>query len=376
MFGQPMIAGQVSLAIVLVFGAVIAGRAFVSVLRVPLGFSPDNLIAINVRPDAVKPADMRSFYARAVDTLARRPDVAAAGAGGSVPTDGFRAADVVEAPAGQRPVDVLHVLPGYFEAIGMPMVSGRLLTSSDRDGEAAVVAESAARALFRDGAAVGATFRTRQGRSFTVVGVVADVQRSLGREMPPPVYVFPPRDTTRGMTIVARMRSHRPGALAEVRREIAALAPGIPVTALWWSDAIDALATYRNPRFQSLVLGTFGGLALGLTSLGIFAAVAFSVAARTREMGVRLALGAPAPSLVRLVVRQAVTPVAVGLVAGLVAVQWLRQIADAQLFEVNTRDPLMLAIAAIIVAAAALVAAYLPARHVTRVEAMDVLRSD
>jgi predicted permease len=377
-FGQPMIAVQVCLAIVLVFGAVVAGRAFISVLSVPLGFSPDGLIAINARLDSSNPSALRRFYERSVEVLARRADVAAAGAGGSVPTDGFRAAEAVDAAAGQRAVDVLYVLPGYFETIGMPLVRGRWLTEDDlaAGADMAVVAESAARAMFPDQDALGATFRSQKGRQFTVIGVVRDVQRSLSGPMPPPVYVFPPRDTTRGMTIVARMRSRGPQALADVRREIAALTPGSPVTAVWWSDSIDALAAYRNPRFQTLVLGTFAALALVLTSLGIFAAVAFVVATRTREMGVRLALGAPPRSLVRLVVRQAVSPVAIGLVAGLVAAQWLRRVAEAHLFEVNARDPVTLALAAATVAAAALVAAYLPARHATRVDPIGVLRAE
>jgi putative ABC transport system permease protein len=143
---------------------------------------------------------------------------------------------------------------------------------------------------------------------------------------------------------------------------------------VWWSDSIDSLAAYRNPRFQTLVLGAFALLALVLAVMGIFAAVTFVVATRTREMGVRLALGAPPRSLVRLVLRQAVTPVAIGILAGLAATQWLRRVAEAQLFELNTHDPLTLAAAAITVAAAAVVAAYLPARHATRVDPIDALR--
>jgi predicted permease len=377
-FGRPMVAAQVGLAIVLVFGAVIAGRAFVSVLRVPLGFSPDGLVAINARPQQAEPVDLPGFYERAVEALARRGDVAAASAGGSIPTDGFRGAEAVETSGGQRPVDVLHVLPGYFETIGMPLVRGRLLTRDDMRGGngVAVVAESAARALFADQDAVGATFRTRQGRQFIIVGVVRDVQRSLSQQMPPAAYVFPPRDTTRGMTLVVRMRSRTPTSLAEIRREVAALAPGSPVTGVWWSDSIDALAAYRNPRFQALVLGTFAGLALVLTSLGIFAVVAFVVAGRTREMGVRLALGASPHSLVRLVVRQAVTPVGIGILAGLAASQWLRRIAETRLFDVNAHDPVTLVAAVTTVAVAAVIAAYLPARRTTRVDPIEVLRAE
>lgn len=377
-FARPMIAAQVALAIVLVFGAVIAARAFVSVLRVPLGFVPEGLIAINVRPQGQNAPPLRAFYTRAVETLARRADVLSAAAGGSVPMDGFAGAEVVETSGNQRSADVLHVLPGYFETIGMSLISGRLLSWDDVQSGAgvAVLSESATRALFPGRDPVGATLRSRQGRSFTVVGIVADVQRSLSRKLDPPAYVIPLADTTRGMTLVARVRSRGPHTLAQIRREIGALAPDTPVTAVWWSDSIDALTDYRNPRFQTLVLGSFAALALGLTALGIFAVVAFVVAARTREMGVRLALGAQPHSLVMLVVRQALAPVAAGLLAGLVAAQWLRRLAEAQLFEVNARDPATLAAAAITVTAAALVAAYVPARHASRVDPIVVLRAE
>jgi putative ABC transport system permease protein len=377
-FGQPIIAVQVALAIVLVFGAVIAGRAFVSVLRVPLGFTHENVMAINFGPNADKNRTLRAIYISAVQTLVRRGDVLSAGAGGSVPPDGFRAAEVVDISDNQRPAGIVYVLPGYFETLGIALVRGRLPAWEDvRSGtDVAVVAESAARALFPDRDALGGTFRSRQGRHFTVVGVVADVQGSLSRTMDPPAYVIPTDDMTRGLTLVARMRSRQPGTLAEIRREIGALAPDSPVTGVWWSDSIDALTAYRNPRFQTLVLGTFAALALGLTALGIFAIVGFLVAARTREMGVRLALGASPRSLVRSMMRQALTPVAAGILIGVMATHWLRRIAETQLFQIDAHEPLTLAAAAMTVAAAALVAAYLPARHASRVDPIVVLRAE
>jgi putative ABC transport system permease protein len=132
----------------------------------------------------------------------------------------------------------------------------------------------------------------------------------------------------------------------------------------------------RNPRFQTLVLTAFAVLGLTLTTLGIFGAVTFVVTVRTREMGVRLALGAQPRALVRLVVRQALAPVAAGILVGLVATRWLRSIAEAQLIDVNARDPLTLVAVVVTVAVAALVAAYLPARHVTRVDPIGVLRAE
>jgi predicted permease len=165
-FGHPLVVVQVALAIVLVFGAVIAGRALVSVLRVPLGFSPENLIVVNAQPNPFTTPDLRGFYLRAVEALSRRGDVLAVGAGGSVPTDGFGRAEAVAISGDQRPVDVLYVLPGYVEAIGLRVLRGRTLTSTDvSNGDATVMSESAARALFPNQDPTGAMFKTRQGAS-------------------------------------------------------------------------------------------------------------------------------------------------------------------------------------------------------------------
>ncbi len=376
-FGRPMIIVQVALAIVLLFGAVIAGRAFVSVLRVPLGFSPDNLIVVNAQPNPFTTPDLRGFYIRAVEALSRRRDVVTAGAGGSVPTDGFGRAEAVDISGEQRPVDVLYVLPGYLETIGLRLIRGRALTLTDVSaGDSAVMSESGAAALFANQQPIGATFKTRQGRQFTVVGIVNDAKRSLTRQLDPIAYVIPPSNSTRGMTLVARVRARTPGALVDIRRQISRLAPAVPVTNVWWSDSINALTAYRNPRFQTLVLSTFAILALALTALGIFAVVGFAAASRMREMAVRVAIGASPHSLVRLIVQQSLTPVLVGLVLGLLATEWLKRVAEAQLYQVHVRDPLALAVAAATVVLAALAAAYLPARRASRVDPAVILRAE
>jgi predicted permease len=376
-FGHPLVVVQVALAIVLVFGAVIAGRALVSVLRVPLGFSPENLIVVNAQPNPFTTPDLRGFYLRAVEALSRRGDVLAVGAGGSVPTDGFGRAEAVAISGDQRPVDVLYVLPGYVEAIGLRVLRGRTLTSTDvSSGDVTVMSESAARALFPNQDPIGAMFKTPQGRQFTVVGIVSDAKRSLTRQLDPLAYVIPPPNMTRGMTLVARMRTRGPAALADIRREVGRLTPGTAVTSVWWSDSISALTAYRNPRFQTLVLSTFAVLALALTALGIFAVVGFAVASRMREMAVRVAIGASPRALVLLIVRQALTPVLLGLLLGLVATQWLRQVAEAQLYQVDVRDPFTLGGAAATVVSAAIVAAYLPARQASRVDPAVVLRAE
>jgi putative ABC transport system permease protein len=376
---HPMISAQVALAIVLVFGALVAGRAFVSVLRAPLGFTAEGVIALNAMPNPDKNRTLRAYYVQVIDALTRRGDTLAAGAGSSVPPDGFRPVEIVKRPGGQSAAGVLYVLPGYFETLGIPLIRGRLITWHDLPGaEVAVISQAASRVLFPDRDPIGGTFSDRAGHQFTVVGVVGDVRRSLDRAMDPPVYVIPQDDSTRGMTLIAKMRGRTAGTLADIRRELAVLAPDTPVVGVWWADSISSLTAYRTPRFQSLVLGTFAMLALGLTALGVFAVVAFAVAARTRELGVRLALGASPRSLVRSTVIRALMPVSIGALLGVLATQWLRKIAVTQLVQLDltTHASLTIAVTVAVVAAASLAAAYLPARHASKVDPLVVLRAE
>ncbi len=204
---------------------------------------------------------------------------------------------------------------------------------------------------------------------------MSNVRKSLQRESGPPAYVIP-EDATRLLTLVVKTRGRQDAILADLKREVGALAPGTPVTAAWWTESIAALTSYRNPRFQTLVLASFATLALVLCALGVFSVVACLVAMRTREMGIRLAIGASPRRLIALMVRQALTPVMIGLVLGVVATRWAARLAEAQLFDVTARDPLTLVAAAITVTAAALLAAYLPARRASRIDPVVVLRAE
>ena len=374
--GRLMIAVQVALAIVLVFGAAIAARAFISVLRVPLGFNPHNVIMVIVQP-ARGDADRRGFYLRAIESIARRSDVVSVGAAGAT-LMGSRDDDVATTPESQgKKVGIVYALPGYFETAGIKLVAGRFLNRSDlREGsDSAVVAESAARVLFPDREPLGATFENGSGRSFVVVGIVSDITQSVTFTAPPQTYVVPGRDT-RALGMIVRMRERRDVALNEIRREAASLAPGMPIRINWWSDSIAAQNGYRNPRFQTLVLVTFAGIALGLTALGVFAVVSFLVAMQTREMGIRIAIGAAPASVKRAVLKHALVPVASGVMLGLLVAHWAKRLAEAQLFKVETSDPTMLVAAAVTVVAAATVGAYLPARRAAQVDPILALRAE
>jgi predicted permease len=375
--GRPMLAAQVAFAIILVFGAGIATRAFVHVLRTPLGFNPENVMKVSVSPPRGT-ANLPEFYRRVLDTLARRPDVIAAGAAGAVPLGGAGFWSSITRPESKRRVaGVVHALPGYFPAAGIDLVRGRLLTWDDGVGApGTVLSESAARALFPDVDPLGQVLDSGSGESWRVVGIVRDVRSSLDRESEPPVYVIPTGRTT-VMPVLARMRGRHEAARTDVRRELALAVPdAFLISTGWWTDSIHGLTAFKNPRFQTLVLTSFAAMALAVTALGVFGVVTFLVATRTREMGIRVAVGASAGSLVGLIVRQALWPVVVGLLVGLLATRWAAQLAHAQLFEVETDDPVTLGLAVVVVLVAALIAAYLPARRASRIDPLIVLRAE
>ena len=377
--GRPMVSAQVAMAVLLVFGAAVTARALVTVLRVPLGFSSDNVARLSVLPSSnLRGAARQEFYMRALDTLTRRGDVVAAGAITSVPLAGSTADEPVGTGGARLSgVGLYHVLPGYFEALRIPLRRGRLIDASDvRSGaDVAVVSEGAAKILFPDRDPLGAVLSNTRERSFVVIGVVGDVRTRFGDDMTQPIYVLP-GPGARMMSLMVRMRGKGDAALAVVKRELSALAPGTPVGAGWWSDEIGSNNAYRNPRFQALVLGSFAALALVLTATGILGVVSFLVAARTREMGIRIAVGATPASLVALMLRRTLAPIALGLVVGLVATRWAGRLAEAQLFKVEVHDPGMLAAAVCTVLFTAVLAAYLPARRAGRVDPIAILRTD
>jgi putative ABC transport system permease protein len=377
--GRPMVAVQVALAIVLVFGAVIASRAFLAVLRAPLGFTPEGVVTVRVFPPGdAKGSARQAFYLRVMDALRNREDVASVGAAGSLPLSNHAPDDGVRIAGARTSAGIVHVLPGYFDTVGIHVTRGRLPNIQDIGSatNVAVVADSTARLLFPGRDPLGATFHNGRGRQFTVIGVVSDVSYHLSeRDWPLPAYVIP-EDATRALTIVVRTTTRRPSLVVDLRRQVGQFAPGDVVAVDWWADSISAIGEFRNPRFQTLVLGSFAALALGLTAIGVFGVVAFLVASRMRELGIRLAIGADPRAIVRLVLGQALTPVVAGLAIGLAATPGLARLAEQQLFDVQTRDPLTLTAAALIVLAAACVAAYLPARRASRADPTVVLRAE
>jgi putative ABC transport system permease protein len=372
-FPAVIITAQVALTLLLVLGAAMATRTLVSVFRLPLGFTARNVITVTVEPSV---PDRRGFYMSAVQTLGDRRDVAAAGATSHLPLTGFGADEAIVVSGRRTRAYVLHVLPGYFESIGLHLVRGRLLTWDDaRTGaDVAVVAESAARMLFPSGDPVGRTFRTDSGRDLAVVGIVADVLGSFDAALNPPLAYVIPTDSPGRLTLVARMRHRDPRLGPQIRGEISRLDSAAAMSISWWAEGLGNVVEIQAPQLQTLVLGTFAALALGLTALGILGTVAFVTGTRRREVAVRIALGATRKSIVGLFLRETMIPVAVGIGLSVMAARWLGPLAQAHLFNVQAPGVVVLGAAIATVASAAALAAYLPARRASRLDPGTVLR--
>jgi ABC-type antimicrobial peptide transport system permease subunit len=372
-----MIAVQVALAVVLVFGAAIATRAFVGVLRTPLGFDPDNVVRLNVAPPRGT-TDVVAFYRRISEDLATRPYVSAVGGTGTPPLDGSAGWSGINRPGTRESIAaVVHSLPGYFEAIGVSPSAGRTLRWEDAAERGAVVTEEAARALFGEQPAMGQTIDGGAEGTLRVVGVIPAPRDQMGADAPPVAQVHViPAGRSSSLTIFAKARLHDDGLLRMMRKDLGAVLPGVPVTITWWSDGIGAIQAMRNPRFQALVLGSFATIGIGLTGLGIFGIVSFLVANRTREMGIRLAIGAKPRALVRLMVGQAIVPVLAGLAAGLLSAKSVAKLAESRFVKLDTSDPWPLVIAGVVVLTATALAAFAPARRAARVDPTIVLRAE
>lgn len=370
--GGSMVVAQVALSVILVSGAIAAGRAFIAIVNEPLGFDSTNVITARLPIRERGPARVAAA-AQVIDRLSKLPGVVVAGTASQIPMDGVTQWTGIRVGGeAVKGAGIVPVLPGFFEATGLRLIAGRLLNAQDlrEADDAAVITEPAAKAAFGPGDPLRRTFEDSAGRRYQVVGVLG-TNKYIAE---PVAYVL-----TRGeapMTLAVRMSARTEALAALVRKEVSAALPGSPVTVDWWEDSLNVQPRVRNPRFHTLVLGSFGGLALGLTALGVFAVVAFSVAVRMKEMGIRMAVGAEARGLAWMVVWQALGPVGVGLLLGLALTRWASEVAQTNWGLPVNVSPVWTLIAALAVAAAALVAAFLPARRASTVDPMIVLRSE
>jgi putative ABC transport system permease protein len=283
-------------------------------------------------------------------------------------------------------VDFNHnVTAGYFETLKIPLVAGRYIDTRDgtESPQVVVINETLARAVWGDGGrALGHRLRRdRSGEWYTVVGVVADVKNNgldqpAGTEMYYPYTQLNP-STERLRYLYIAIRSHSPAqaVISAVRREVAAIDATLPISQVRTMDEVLSDAQSK-PRFLTLVLTLFAGVALVLAAVGIYGVISYSVAQRTKEFGIRMALGAQHGKVVGLVLGRGLLLVIIGLGAGLVGALALTRFLSGFLFGITATDPATFAVVSLLLAGIAILASYIPARRATQVDPLVALREE
>jgi len=385
-----LVAVEAALLVVLLTAAALMHRSLVRLAGVDLGFEADRVVSVPLRQLRSRYADQKAVVAFADAMLeSARGQRGVAGAALAWPFDytGFTWSTSVNLPArpfpaGKEPMaQTAAVTPGYFAVMGIPILRGRDFGSADRLGApvSVIVNQSFASRFFPGEDAIGHrldAMRIPELQNMTVVGIVGDTRRGgtlLG--FTPEMYIPYAQFPESSATLVVRSALEEPLTLAaDLRSRVAAIDPATAVgTVRRLSDAM--ARTYGDRRALSWLLTVFASLALGLTILGIASVVSFSVAQRTSEIGIRMALGADAGGVRRLVLRGALGPVAAGAGLGLAALIPLSRVIQQYVFGVSPIDPVSIVLACAVLAGAAVGAAWIPARRASGIDPLAALKS-
>jgi putative ABC transport system permease protein len=398
-FRRTLVVGELALAVVLVIGCGLMIRSFVRVSQVELGFRPDHLLTFETKlPAKAYPDDRQAitFLERATERLRALPGVQNATVmKGLPPSRRLDANDLyiegrTPPPPGQGApwnVDFWQIAGrNYFATMGIKLLEGRLLDG--RDGADApgvvVINQTMARRFWPGESAIGKQIRARgspEAELQTIVGVVADVKQQ-GLEAPTGTELYFPLPQAHRLGGAPRLpafavRTHGdPLALAQaVRGAMAELDPQVAIARLMTMDQIMYQAVAR-PRFLATLLAVFAALALILAAIGIYGLMAYAVAQRTHELGIRMALGAQPASVLRMIMRQGLALAAVGLAVGLLLALAATTVLKGALYGAGAADPIAWAGAAILLLAVAAVANLIPARRAMLVDPVRVMRTE
>ncbi len=381
--GLVVVETALSAMLLTVAGLLIA--SFVNLVNVDVGFAPQGLATapITLPPKAFPSADSRNaFYAETLTRLSRIPGVTGASFVSRLPLDGEDWVDLVRRTGDGRPaaelppVNYRFCSSAYASTLGLQLLSGRFFADSDRGRRVAVVSETTARLVWPHQDPVGQTFGRGTGDdpSVEVIGVVRDVRVSLDR--PPVATLYVPYWTTNerpSTSLVVRYAGGAGTLAGPVRQAVWGLNRDVVVGEVRTMDAL-AAASVAGRRFQLALTGGFATSALLLACLGIYGVVSWSVARRRNEIGVRMALGAGASVIRRMVVAEAMKPVVAGLALGLAGALVLGQVVRSLLFGVGPRDPWTMAAVAAVLSTVAILACYLPVRRATVADPLSALR--
>jgi putative ABC transport system permease protein len=389
-----LVVGQMALAMLLLAGSGLLLRSFVRLRGTDPGFRPEGALSFRVSlPESAyaKDEQLVSFHDELQRRLSTLPGVRAVGAVVGLPLGGnrldisFTVEGRPEVPPAQQPtMEVRIATASYFQAMGIPLRRGRGFAETDTgtSPQVVVLSEAAVRRFFPGEDPLGRRIRLGLGRGRgrraggEVVGVVGDVkEHGLAAAQPAEIYLPYAQFPMQGMDVVLRTGVPPRSLAPVVERVVHGMDPQLPVARLLTLDQVVARSV-SEPRFYTVLIGAFAGTALFLAALGLFGVVSYAVGQRTRELAVRLALGARRAELLRMVLREALALSALGVALGLVGALALSRTIRAMLYSVSPTDPLTLGAVALLLLATALVAGYLPARRATFVSPAIALRSE
>ena len=377
---------EVAICLVLLIGAGLMLRSFARVINVSPGFNPDNLLSMNVALSGSRygGADqVAGFYQRALERLSSLPGVQSAAATSGLPMAGgfgsryFAIEGRPPQPAGQGfNANVNLTTPGYFQTMNIPLIEGRDFDQRDvmKAPEAAIINQDMVRRYWPDEDPIGKRLAVGSGPWRTVVGVVGDVkQAGLDIETRPemfwPYYQLPLSFST----LVVRTGGDPEAMTSAVRSAMQEIDWDLPLYDI--KPVNEVISESVAPRrFNMLLLGIFAGLALVLAAVGIYGVISYSVSQRTREIGIRIALGASHESVLRLVVGQGMTLALIGVAIGVIASFFLTKFMATLLFGVSATDPLTFIGISVLLIGVSIVASFIPARRAMKVDPMVALR--
>jgi putative ABC transport system permease protein len=379
---------EVALALVLLTGAGLLVNSFIRLQSVPVGFQPEQVVTMTLNLPRASYPDMQArvaFIDRLMPRLATLPGLKSAAFGSNVPLDvGLQGTEFKIESQPVDPENVPHtqvsiVSPGYFQTLGISILQGRDFARSDtHDSRGVVIINSdLARKYFGAENPIGRRLEMgfRSGVPLEIVGVTADV-RQTGLQADPQPGMFLPYtqyQSSLPLVFVFRSASDQVSAAAAVRQEMRQLDPQLPLYNVKTMDQVLYTATAR-PRFLTFLLVLFAGLAVLLAAIGIYGIMSYTVAQGTREIGIRVALGAQSRDLFQMVLGRGLRLTLIGIILGVAGAFGLTRLMSNLLFGVSATDPLTFMGVAVLLVIVALLASYIPARRATKVDPLVALR--
>ena len=382
-----LVVAEIAVALVLMTGAGLLIDSFARLTQVNLGFSPSGVLTFPIALPSSRYGQgeqQAAFFRQALQRVKSLPAVQSAGFVSFLPLSGgyrmsyFCIEGQICQGLGKDPLIAFwQVSPGYFEAIRTPLLRGRVFDEHDIAGAAPVIIvnETAARHFWPNENPIGKHIAgSRDLVQREVVGVVADAKfSSLTDANADELYVPFEQMPYAAMTLVVRSSVLPEQVIDAVRGKVAEIDPTLPLSGIRSMESVVS-SSVAQPRLITQITGAFAGFALLLAVIGIYGVMSYSVTTRKQEMGIRMALGARPVDILRLVVGQGMRMTLMGVALGVIASLALTRVLASLLFGVQAKDPLVFSAAALVLAGAALVACYIPARRATRLDPIVVLR--